>query len=146
MVNQPMGIMGAYPSLTKALQPRPVDQRMLPLTPPGQGIQPLPPQSQFNFPRLPQGMPLDQNSVAPQGMTPQNWFSQQQPGQMIPDMAQNFQPANMAQMPPNPPMPQRMGINAGRERQSPGIYKDPRTGALYGTQGQLIRAGSRRMR
>lgn len=44
------------------------------------------------------------------------------------------------------PQAQRSGANAGRVRQSPGVYKDPNTGALYGNDGKLMRAGTRRMR
>lgn len=72
------------------------------------------------------------------------------PGQnmQMPQM-QDFQNAYQQpqqQQEPQQAQAQRSGVNAGRVRQSAGIYKDPNTGALYGNNGNLIRAGTRRMR
>lgn len=65
------------------------------------------------------------------------------------ELAQTNEPQPMPQQPQpqqQQAQPQKGGANAGRVRQSAGIYKDPRTGALYGNNGKLMRAGTGRMR
>jgi len=57
-----------------------------------------------------------------------------------------FQLYSQQQPQQSQPQAQRSGANAGRVRQSPGVYKDLNTGALYGNDGKLMRAGTRRMR
>lgn len=62
---------------------------------------------------------------------------------------QNMAAPSMQQQPQQPQMQapaQSANAPFGRERQSPGVYKDPKTGALYGQNGKLLRPGSKRMR
>lgn len=59
---------------------------------------------------------------------------------------QNMAAPSMPQQPQMQPPAQRENAPSGRERQSPGVYKDSKTGALYGQGGKLLRPGSRRMR
>lgn len=59
---------------------------------------------------------------------------------------QNMVAPSMPQQPQMQPPAQSQNAPAGTERQSPGVYKDSKTGALYGQGGKLLRPGSRRMR